>query len=33
MNIKGLLGAMLVSALTLAVIYRVEPVRKIVIGA
>lgn len=33
MNIKGLLGAMLVSALTLAVIYRVEPVRKIVLGA
>ncbi len=33
MNIKGLLGAMLVSMVTLAIVYRVEPVRKIVIGA
>ena len=33
MNLRGLLGALVVSALTMAIIYRVEPIRKIVIGA
>lgn len=33
MNIKGLIGAMVLTMVTMAVVYRVEPVRKIVLGA
>lgn len=33
MNIKGLIGAAVVVMVTMAIVYRVEPIKKIVIGA